>query len=138
MPTAHRSMKWLRLTKRMAAELGTFGVGVNCISPWAVRTPPLRLHSGLDDEQLEAWDCRFPRLKGVTLGADDIAEATLVLASDKSKYVSGHSLAVDGGTSVMNSGFNISREQFTESRKHMKIASFMFHDLNELHLYSCT
>ncbi|XP_049932206.1 borneol dehydrogenase, mitochondrial-like isoform X2 [Nymphaea colorata] len=98
------------LTKSMAAELGAFGIRVNCISPWAVRTPQLRRYSGLDDEQLEAWFGRFSNLKGLTLEAEDIAEAALYLASDESKYVSGHNLAVDGGCSVMDSGLNMFRE----------------------------
>ncbi|CAN6439126.1 unnamed protein product [Victoria cruziana] len=103
------------LTKSMAAELGALGIRVNCISPWAVRTPTMRRFSGLDDDQLEAWFSRFSNLKGVTLEADDIAEAALFLASDESKYVSGHNLAVDGGSSVMDSGLNMFREHFPES-----------------------
>ena len=44
-------------------------------------------------------------LKGHTLRPQDIAEAALYLASEESKFVSGHNLVVDGGTTVVNHSF---------------------------------
>ncbi|TXG58196.1 hypothetical protein EZV62_016025 [Acer yangbiense] len=95
------------LTKNAAAELGQFGIRVNCVSPYAVATPLSSSYFGISDEEIENQSNLNANLKGVTLKAGDIANAALYLASDEARYVSGHNLFIDGGFSVVNPFFNL-------------------------------
>ncbi|PIN26326.1 Reductase [Handroanthus impetiginosus] len=101
------------LTKNAACELGRHGIRVNCISPFGVATRMLvdawRVNEGdgsgacVGEEEVEKME-EFVRglanLKGETLRVKDIAEAALFLASDESRYISGHNLVVDGGVTT--------------------------------------
>ncbi|GLJ33446.1 hypothetical protein SUGI_0672940 [Cryptomeria japonica] len=83
------------LTKNSAGELGKCGTRVNCISPALIATDLVFSYvretpSAKAKAQLEA-----------NLKAEDIAEAALYLASEDSKYVSGHNMVVDGGRTVV-------------------------------------
>ncbi|CAA2955430.1 secoisolariciresinol dehydrogenase-like isoform X1 [Olea europaea var. sylvestris] len=90
------------LTKNMAVELGKYGIRVNCVSPHVVPTRQSKEFYKMDDE-----GCRgvYSILKGVFLNPEDVAEAVLFLASEESKFVTGHNLFVDGGITIANSKF---------------------------------
>ncbi|GLJ33433.1 hypothetical protein SUGI_0672750 [Cryptomeria japonica] len=94
------------LTKNSAAELGKCGIRVNCISPSLVATDRLIQHLGMTPSAeakalIEAAVQVLAPLKEASLEAEDIAGAALYLASEDSKYVSGHNMVVDGGMSVV-------------------------------------
>ncbi|KAK3000001.1 hypothetical protein RJ639_023732 [Escallonia herrerae] len=89
------------LSKNLAAELGQYGVRVNCISPSGLVTGSTA-GQGATPEQLEAGLRKLGNLKGKILRAEDVAKAVLYLASDDGGYVSGHNLVLDGGFSVVN------------------------------------
>jgi 3-oxoacyl-[acyl-carrier protein] reductase len=82
------------VTRRLAAEMAPT-VRVNAVAPGLVRTGSLERIPGTDQQaQLAVWPLR--RI-GVV---DDIAAATVFLASDASAWITGQVLRVDGGRSA--------------------------------------
>jgi NAD(P)-dependent dehydrogenase (short-subunit alcohol dehydrogenase family) len=83
------------LTKTWAAEYGPSGVRVNAVSPGPTRT------EGTDamGEGLEQLASQAPAGRPAT--ADEIAEAIVFLATDRSSFIYGAKLAVDGGRTAI-------------------------------------
>ena len=91
------------MTKNLAAEVGGFGVRVNCIAPAGMATPMVAEvitgnHQNLEDT-IAALAEGSP-LKGRAGLAEDVANAALWLASDESGYTSGLTLTVDAGATT--------------------------------------
>ena len=91
------------MTKNLAAEMGGYGVRVNCIAPAGMATPMVADvmtgdHKNLD-ETIATLAALSP-LKGRAGLAQDVANAALWLASDESGYTSGLTLTVDAGTTT--------------------------------------
>lgn len=83
----------IALTRQFAVETAEWGVTVNAIAPGPVDTPMIRgMHGG---STAATYASMLPmRRYGTT---DEIAHAVSFLASDQAGYITGHSLAVDGG-----------------------------------------
>lgn len=83
----------IMLTRHCAAEVGRDGVRVNCVSPSAILTERTgRLMSESQQQQLAA---SFPLGRMGT--PDDVAQATLFLASQAASWLTGVTLDVTGG-----------------------------------------
>lgn len=79
------------LTKYLSSYWGAQGVRVNAITPGGV-------FSGQNDTFLDRYSARVPLARMAQ--PQEIADAVSFLASDKSTYISGHNLVVDGGLTV--------------------------------------
>ena len=82
----------IELTKTMAVELAKHHIAVNAIAPAQIDT---RLTRSLPEEARRRRVDRIPM--GRFGDVDEVARAALFLASDDASYVTGHTLAVDGG-----------------------------------------
>ncbi len=82
------------LTRALAQELGPYGIRANAIAPSMVRTEFSR-QSWSDPENLRKIEASIPI--GRVAETDDLIGAALLLASDASSYITGHTLVVDGG-----------------------------------------
>ncbi len=87
----------ISLTRQQCHELGPWGITVNCIAPGFVR-------SNANTER--QWDAMGEQgqqalLKNIALGrlgtVDDIANGVRFLASDQAGWISGQTIAIDGG-----------------------------------------
>lgn len=86
------------LTKSMALSLAKQNIRVNCICPGSIDTPMLRgalASSGEFEKNWRRTELVIPL--GRIGAANDIAAATLFLASDEAQYITGVALPVDGG-----------------------------------------
>jgi NAD(P)-dependent dehydrogenase (short-subunit alcohol dehydrogenase family) len=95
----------IQFTKSAAIELAHYEIRVNAIAPGNIPTPLLKTSAtNIDPEELERYEAgiretmRADRPLKREGTPDDIAEAALYFASDRSRYVTGTVLPVDGGT----------------------------------------
>ncbi|MET3565460.1 enoyl-[acyl-carrier protein] reductase III [Leifsonia sp. 563] len=88
---------WVR---HLAAEFGRDGITVNAVNGGLIDTDSLHFfygNAGVPD--LDVMTSRIPLGRVGT--ADDIAEAVRFLASPAAGYITGHTLVVDGGLTVV-------------------------------------
>jgi NAD(P)-dependent dehydrogenase (short-subunit alcohol dehydrogenase family) len=87
----------IALTRAMAVDHGGEGIRVNCVAPGPVYTPMVYAR-GMSDAARER------RRQASALGIEgtgwDIGHAVRFLLSAQARYITGHVLVVDGGTSL--------------------------------------
>lgn len=81
-------------TQSLAQELAPFGIRVNALAPGVIETP-MTAATRQDPERLKTFMSRIPL--GRVGQTEDLVGPVIFLASDMSRYVTGVTLAVDGG-----------------------------------------
>ena len=88
----------VQLTKTLAVSWARDGIRVNAVAPGVIE-------SNMTAPMLPFDELTAPMLARTPMGrfgtADDVAPAVLFLASASARYVTGHTLVVDGGFSVL-------------------------------------
>jgi NAD(P)-dependent dehydrogenase (short-subunit alcohol dehydrogenase family) len=87
----------IQLTKHLASEWSADQIRVNCISPWYIETPLTEPVLSQPD-RLEKILARTPM--GRVGKPEEVASLAAYLAMDKSSYITGQNISVDGGFSV--------------------------------------
>jgi 2-hydroxycyclohexanecarboxyl-CoA dehydrogenase len=87
------------LTKTLAREYGPSGITVNNVQPSGIATPMLR-----DSQNAGHLPTNEELVRSIPVGrlgtGDDVAAAVMFLASDEASFITGHVLAVNGGSLV--------------------------------------
>ena len=86
------------LTQAMAVDHGPEGIRVNCVAPGPVFTPMVD-QSGMSEKARDA------RVRASVLGIEgtgwDVGNAVRFLASERARYITGQTLIVDGGVTLV-------------------------------------
>ncbi|MEM1237423.1 MAG: SDR family oxidoreductase [Pseudomonadota bacterium] len=83
----------IALTEQQAAELGEYGIRANAVAPGPVRTKlAMAVHT---QDIIDAYHDALPLGRYGTEA--ELAEAIVFLCSDKASFITGQTLAVDGG-----------------------------------------
>lgn len=89
------------LTKVFASELAQHSIRVNCIAPFMLNTELYSFPGWGDKEFIKYRETLVPLGKRVRAEPSDAVGAALFLASDEAaRYVTGHTLMLDGGASI--------------------------------------
>lgn len=86
------------LTRVAAAEWGPHGIRVNCVAPGMTMTEKVQGKVDAGIYNLKDVSARFPLRRLGT--SEDVAHAILFFASDYASYITGQTLAVDGGPPI--------------------------------------
>jgi 2-hydroxycyclohexanecarboxyl-CoA dehydrogenase len=85
----------ISFSKGLAREMARYSINVNCVCPGPTETPMLM---ALPEKHLEAFKRAIPMRR---FGQpNDVANAILFFASDRSDYITGQTLSVSGGLTM--------------------------------------
>ena len=84
------------MSKALAFEVAARNVTVNCVAPGFIQTA---MTDALNDKQRDAILGRVPAGRLGTV--EEVAAAVVYLASDEARYVTGHTLHVNGGMAMI-------------------------------------
>jgi NAD(P)-dependent dehydrogenase (short-subunit alcohol dehydrogenase family) len=90
-------------TRSLAVDVGRYGVRVNAIAPDVTQTPQVDYEARIPPELWERWPIWVP--VGRVGEPADNADVVLFLASDLSRWVTGHVIPTDGGTGAAGGWF---------------------------------
>jgi len=85
----------ISFSKGLAREMARYAIHVNCVCPGPTETPMLM---ALPENHLEAFKRAIPMRRFAKPA--EVANAILFLASDRSDYITGQTLSVNGGLST--------------------------------------
>jgi NAD(P)-dependent dehydrogenase (short-subunit alcohol dehydrogenase family) len=89
----------IALTRAMAVDHGPQGIRVNCVAPGPVYTPMVSV-SGMSQEARERR--RQASVLGIEGTGWDVGYAVRFLLSEQARYITGQTLVVDGGTTLVS------------------------------------
>jgi len=98
-PYAAAKAAMMSLTRVMAVEVAELGIRVNAVAPGMARTAIVEQGIADGSIRLEGMLPEIPMGRLAT--TEDIAGAVLFLASDDAGYITGQTLVVDGGWSIL-------------------------------------
>ena len=84
------------MSKALAAEVASRGITVNCVAPGFIATA---MTDALNDDQKSRIAATVPMGRMGTPA--EVAACVLILASDEARYVTGHTLHVNGGMAMI-------------------------------------
>ena len=84
------------MSKALAAEVATRGITVNCVAPGFIATA---MTESLSEEQRQRLATVIPMGRVGT--AEEVAACVVFLASEEARYVTGHTLHVNGGMAMI-------------------------------------
>ena len=100
----------IHLTKQQAVELGEYEIRVNCVAPGPIKT---KLAAAVHTQEIvDAYHDAIPLNRYGT--EEEIGQVIYFLCSDKASYLTGQTIAVDGGFEAAGVGLTALRASLYE------------------------